>query len=1005
MANQRFLMKFRPLVPQIGTTGTLTFEFSDSHARELHSELEAFEGFEAWAESPRSFALLFMLREGAGMHALSASDFNDDLLPFPNDSALRRSRGLSESDIRNLMVYQDSFLAPLATVENLESFKAVGHRPMRNGNIHFEVNESLGSSNTARICRVTHLSSGKPFAIKLFLRKTADMKKADRNIPSAYELFRNERSNLQKLMKLNHKHLITLIGTYTDKTYFALILEPAAECDMAVLLALDSSAEMACDRDEILQKSLGCLVAGLKYLHGKKIRHRDIKPGNILIHNGSVIICDLGISHDWSDSTKDFTYGTVNGQTKRYSAPEVLEEGPRDLKADIWSLGCVFLEIVTVLKRCTLDDLRRFFRPDPLGRGDYCEHPELIQGWIEELGSSNVSNEPLLWIKEMLTVASSDRPSAEKLLNDIQEQFFLAESEVNTFIGRCCLNRMRLSEPRRVELRGPQQRQGLREPRQPLFSPGWNFAPVPQPAGRSSYRTPIGDAQRSASQQDITVSPEYPVGPTNESSCSLSDEQSDPHRPSESTDAPRSRQHSSVTSRSNCEKYFGYTSQISQAVEFSGTKKFSAKISSFQVLSSREVGRWEDPISAAGNFVDISESDDEALWQRYRLLEIKASDGSPRESAWLPLHKLRVKLQDEDGVGLELEWSDCNHLFKEPAGNHSFLLYRVFDPSQPNNRLRLQFLDRKDAEDVRQILLNHDLCHHEEGSSEERCFKADAKTGEHRYYPSSVYICRPSNQTPHRTERMIRKERLIRGFSTSDIYVVPQNHDIVLRVDVEQLTAVVNLEQLQAPDYHSDVRDLPYANDAEGRFFQVVCSGARLALRFKLDDGDVTRPPTDLKEFLHGMFGWELVFLAPVTAKKLPKWRRHDTDEAILLLFNTNVAAEGLKSRAKLVLLFHKARGDRPKWLIGEPMKNNVWKKDEVDMKIRYISTAANLGELLSERMDQETSSYKLGFEMDESLHSLYKHINELQKSPQQMERSQQSRHGSEAGSVARQPS
>lgn len=55
--------------------------------------------------------------------------------------------------------------------------------------------------------------------------------------------------------------------------------------------------------------STGCLSGGLAYLHGQQIKHKDIKPANILVNNGSVLLMDFGLSTDFSNSGISTSYG------------------------------------------------------------------------------------------------------------------------------------------------------------------------------------------------------------------------------------------------------------------------------------------------------------------------------------------------------------------------------------------------------------------------------------------------------------------------------------------------------------------------------------------------------------------------------------------------------------------------------------------------------------------------------------------------------------------------
>jgi serine/threonine-protein kinase 11 len=86
------------------------------------------------------------------------------------------------------------------------------------------------------------------------------------------------------------------------------------------------------------------LANALAYLHGRKMLHHDIKPGNILLsQDGRVRLTDFGLSHRFDAPSPVFG-------TPLYQAPEVL-----DLKAeptasigreDVWSLGVTLYEML-----------------------------------------------------------------------------------------------------------------------------------------------------------------------------------------------------------------------------------------------------------------------------------------------------------------------------------------------------------------------------------------------------------------------------------------------------------------------------------------------------------------------------------------------------------------------------------------------------------------------------------------------------------------------------------
>lgn len=98
----------------------------------------------------------------------------------------------------------------------------------------------------------------------------------------------------------------------------------------------------------ILQDS--CLA--LKHAHSKKIIHRDIKPGNILIsRRGEIKLADFGIASDREDTENNITLSGMSLGTPAYMSPEQFEDSASvDERADIYSLGIMLYEMLTGTK-------------------------------------------------------------------------------------------------------------------------------------------------------------------------------------------------------------------------------------------------------------------------------------------------------------------------------------------------------------------------------------------------------------------------------------------------------------------------------------------------------------------------------------------------------------------------------------------------------------------------------------------------------------------------------
>ncbi len=97
--------------------------------------------------------------------------------------------------------------------------------------------------------------------------------------------------------------------------------------------------------EQVLEWFLQICLA-LKHIHSRRILHRDLKTQNIfLTSKGDVKIGDFGIAR-----VLQHTYDCVQTAigTPYYLSPEICQEKPYNQKSDIWSMGCILYEMLTL---------------------------------------------------------------------------------------------------------------------------------------------------------------------------------------------------------------------------------------------------------------------------------------------------------------------------------------------------------------------------------------------------------------------------------------------------------------------------------------------------------------------------------------------------------------------------------------------------------------------------------------------------------------------------------
>ena len=181
------------------------------------------------------------------------------------------------------------------------------------------------------------------------LKKTVAIKVVDSNFCSDQTRirFQNEAKALQKLRSQSIPDVFDFGITEGDQPFIVMEFIEGESAKDRLERSYMMDLDVACDI--VMQ-----LCETLKYAHEHGIVHRDIKPDNIILlseKNNSLTIklIDFGLAkmvltdEDFQRLTKS---GAILG-TPAYISPEQAKSEPGDNRSDIYSLGCVFFELLT----------------------------------------------------------------------------------------------------------------------------------------------------------------------------------------------------------------------------------------------------------------------------------------------------------------------------------------------------------------------------------------------------------------------------------------------------------------------------------------------------------------------------------------------------------------------------------------------------------------------------------------------------------------------------------
>jgi serine/threonine protein kinase len=372
--------------------------------------------------NPKLDYILSVLRDQAARNALKAHGISDLWLPIPKQ-IVRRLLADSEKE-KIFLIAQNAILDDKIAITDgstMHLTTSLGHFSIEDDEELVREFKVLGEGAYGTVEEVTVTT---PKGTFVCVRKRIGRPKQLKAQKAILTAFARE---LKVMRQVQHRHCVRIRGSYTDLDHVNILSSPVADMDLAIFLDLPITEE----RRKVLYRGVGCLCNAIKYLHQNHIRHEDLKPQNILIHGDNIMLTDFGFSLDFSNDSVSTTTGRPSAWTIRYSAPEVLDFEPRNRATDIYSLGCVLLEMVSAFHGTNLADLKSYWRSSGNGQSSFARNPDAAQAWIQDLlhkiprGVHPESSPRLRYlcrlISVMLSTDRNHRPTADQIVNCLSD--------------------------------------------------------------------------------------------------------------------------------------------------------------------------------------------------------------------------------------------------------------------------------------------------------------------------------------------------------------------------------------------------------------------------------------------------------------------------------------------------------------------------------------------------------------------------------------------------------
>ncbi|KAK0625232.1 hypothetical protein B0T17DRAFT_492647 [Bombardia bombarda] len=277
--------------------------------------------------------------------------------------------------------------------------------PKRQTTFRWFKGQLIGKGTFGRVYLGMNATTGEFLAVK---EVEVNPKAAQGDKKKMQELVAALDQEIDTMQHLDHNNIVQYLGCERKETSISIFLEYISGGSIGSCLRKHGKFE-----EPVVASLTQQTLSGLAYLHREGILHRDLKADNILLDlDGTCKISDFGISKKTDNIYGNDKTNSMQGSVF-WMAPEVIRSQGEgySAKVDIWSLGCVVLEMFAGRRPWSKEEaVGAIYK---IANGETPPIPEEIR---EEISPVAIG-----FMLDCFTVNPSERPTADVLLS--QHQF------------------------------------------------------------------------------------------------------------------------------------------------------------------------------------------------------------------------------------------------------------------------------------------------------------------------------------------------------------------------------------------------------------------------------------------------------------------------------------------------------------------------------------------------------------------------------------------------------